>query len=298
MTGKGKRPPMRPDLRELLTSTAQAGKAVQPSGTLPLTQLRPGTAQPRRTFDEVGLQALAASLRERGVLQPLLVRPAEGGYEIVAGERRWRAAQLAGLMEVPVAIRDMTDQEARVAALVENLQREDLNLLDEVDAKLELVATLLAVPRDEARARLLRLAKAAPGSETEQLDALFGPLGESWRTFAKNKLRVLNWPAPLLDALRGGLPFTLGAVIAGAPEGAQAHLIQRARGGASRAELRAEIARLQSQSGREGQTTVERLGQRLSSRRWLNGLSPADQKAIEKWVARMPTALRAALEED
>lgn len=298
MTGRGKRPPMRPDLSALLTSTAQAGRAVQPSGTLPLTQLRPGAAQPRRAFDEASLRALAASMQERGVLQPLLVRPVEGGYEIVAGERRWRAAQLAGLTEVPVAIRDMTDQEARVAALVENLQREDLNLLDEVDAKLELVATLLAVPRDEARAQLLRLAKAAPGLETESLDALFGPLGESWRTFAKNKLRVLNWPAPLLDALRGGLPFTLGAVIAGAPESAQAHLIQRARDGASRTELRAEIAQLQEQSGRGEQTAVERLGQRLSNRRWLSGLRPEEQRAIDKWMARMPAVLRAALEKD
>lgn len=288
---------MRPDLSALLSSTAQAGRAVEPTGTLPVTRLRPGSGQPRRSFDEASLRDLAVSLREQGVLQPLLVRPVGDDFEIVAGERRWRAAQLAGLTEVPVAIRELSDQEARVASLVENLQRENLNLLDEVDAKLELVALLFGTSRDEARSRLLRLAKLEAAPEAEQLDVLFGALGESWRTFAKNKLRVLRWPAPLLDALRDGVPFTLGAVIASAPEPLHAHLIVRAREGASRAELRAEISRLQAEQGRVTRSTAELLGQKLSRRRWLSSLPAEDQKAIERWLSRMPAALRSALEE-
>ena len=88
--------------------------------------------QPRRHFDEAALQELAASIERQGVLQPLVVRSkAQGGFELIAGERRWRAAQIAGLDEVPAVKREVTDQEASIIALVENIQREDLGALDE-----------------------------------------------------------------------------------------------------------------------------------------------------------------------
>ncbi len=105
-----------------------AGQAV------PIEFLRPSPLQPRRRFDEAELEALAASIRERGILQPLLVRPCANGvagYEIVAGERRWRAAQRAGLHEVPAIVRRLSDQEALELALVENIQRTDLSALEE-----------------------------------------------------------------------------------------------------------------------------------------------------------------------
>jgi ParB family chromosome partitioning protein len=99
--------------------------------------IRPGAFQPRRRFDEAELEALAQSVREKGVLQPLLVRPveeAEAAFELIAGERRWRAAQRAGLHRVPVLVRALDDVEALEIALIENLQREDLSALEEAEA--------------------------------------------------------------------------------------------------------------------------------------------------------------------
>jgi ParB family chromosome partitioning protein len=97
---------------------------------LPTTAIRPNTRQPRRTFPEAGIQELAASMREVGILQPLVVRSTESGFELIAGERRLRAAKEAGLERVPVLIRQAGENESMELALVENLQREDLNPLE------------------------------------------------------------------------------------------------------------------------------------------------------------------------
>jgi ParB family transcriptional regulator, chromosome partitioning protein len=97
---------------------------------LPTSAIRPSTHQPRRSFPEAGIQELAASIREVGILQPLVVRSTEGGFELIAGERRLRAAKEAGLDRVPVLIRQAGDNESMELALVENLQREDLNPLE------------------------------------------------------------------------------------------------------------------------------------------------------------------------
>src|SRR5262249_59631488 len=102
--------------------------------SLPLAALKPGRFNPRRNFSEAQLEELAASIRERGLVQPLVVRPSMTdveSFEIVAGERRWRAAQLASLHEVPVIVRALSDQEAVELAIIENVQREDLNAIEE-----------------------------------------------------------------------------------------------------------------------------------------------------------------------
>ena len=100
--------------------------------TLRLSQIEPNREQPRKVFNEEALNELADSIREHGVLQPLLVRPLPGGvYQLVAGERRWRASRMAGLQEVPVVIREMDEEQAMEIALIENLQREDLNAIEE-----------------------------------------------------------------------------------------------------------------------------------------------------------------------
>jgi ParB family chromosome partitioning protein len=102
--------------------------------SLPLAALKPGRFNPRRNFSQAQLDELAASIRERGLVQPLVVRPSLSDtetYEIVAGERRWRAAQLANLHQVPVVVRELTDQEAVELAIIENVQREDLNAIEE-----------------------------------------------------------------------------------------------------------------------------------------------------------------------
>jgi ParB family chromosome partitioning protein len=110
---------------------------------LPVDLIAPNPNQPRRAFDESALEALAGSLRERGVLQPVLVRPVAGGtYELVAGERRWRAARLAGLESIPALVRDRDDAEALEAALIENMAREDLNPVEEARACAALVEEL------------------------------------------------------------------------------------------------------------------------------------------------------------
>lgn len=124
---------------------------------LPIDQVHPGKFQPRRRFDEEALTALVESVRERGILQPLLVRkdpagtPGNTSYEIIAGERRWRAAQLAGLHEVPVLVRTLTDREALEIALVENIQRSDLTPLEEAEGYKRLMDEFSHTQEDLAR---------------------------------------------------------------------------------------------------------------------------------------------------
>jgi ParB family chromosome partitioning protein len=110
---------------------------------LSIGSLRPGRLQPRTEFDSKEIQSLAASISSQGIIQPILVRPAkdtDGDYEIIAGERRWRAAQLAGLHEVPVVVHFIGDQDALEIALIENLQRQNLNVFEEAEAYQHLIA--------------------------------------------------------------------------------------------------------------------------------------------------------------
>ncbi len=109
---------------------------------LGINEIEPNRDQPRKLFDEKALEELAKSIEKNGIIQPLLVRPmSDGSYQLVAGERRWRAARIAGLHEVPVTIREMTDEEASVFALIENLQREDLNPVEEAQGLKSLIET-------------------------------------------------------------------------------------------------------------------------------------------------------------
>ena len=110
------------------------GLSPRPDGMIPIEKISPNPEQPRRAFDEAGLEDLAASIREKGIIQPLIVRPAstaEDHFEIVAGERRWRAAQMAKLHEVPALVRDFDDTEVLEVAIIENVQRADLNAVEE-----------------------------------------------------------------------------------------------------------------------------------------------------------------------
>ena len=122
---------------------AQAAEAGLPS-SLPLSELVPGVYQPRTRMDEGALYELAESIKAQGIMQPILVRRLTGGehagkYEIIAGERRFRASRLAGLAEVPVLVRDVPDESAAAMALIENIQREDLNPLEEAQGLQRLV---------------------------------------------------------------------------------------------------------------------------------------------------------------
>lgn len=127
----------------------------KPTRTLPVDQIHPGRYQPRRNFDADSLADLARSIREKGVLQPLLVRVhpnLANAYELVAGERRWRASQQAGLHEVPVVIRDLSDCDALEIALVENLQRQDLSPIEEAEAFARLMEEFRHTQEDLAKA--------------------------------------------------------------------------------------------------------------------------------------------------
>lgn len=149
---------------------------------LPLTVLRPNPDQPRRHFDPESLRELADSIKAQGIIQPLLVRPQSDGttYQIVAGERRWRAARLAGLAQVPVFVRELSDKEVMAAALIENLQREDLNPIEEALA-LQGLRDALELTQEELAARL----------------------GKS-RPAIANALRLLQLSQAARDDLRGG----------------------------------------------------------------------------------------------
>ena len=130
-------------LAEILRVSGTPAVASDDLRNIPVELIVPNPKQPRRSFDEAALAALAGSLRERGVLQPVLVRPVAGGtYELVAGERRWRAARIAGLESVPAIVRDRDDAEALEAALIENMAREDLNPVEEARACAALVEEL------------------------------------------------------------------------------------------------------------------------------------------------------------
>lgn len=121
---------------------------------LKIMDIEPNRDQPRKIFDEDALAELADSIAKHGVIQPLLVRPMpDGGYQLVAGERRWRASRMAGLTEVPVVIKELSDDEAMALALIENLQREDLNAIEEAQGIKALMDTL-SLTQDEAAERV------------------------------------------------------------------------------------------------------------------------------------------------
>lgn len=123
----------------LFDNSLDGGESASVS-TLPIGEIEPNRDQPRQNFDEEALSELASSIAEHGVLQPLIVRPMpDGGYQLVAGERRWRAARTAGLTEVPVIVKTLTDAEVSVIALIENLQRENLNSMEEAEGIQKLI---------------------------------------------------------------------------------------------------------------------------------------------------------------
>lgn len=120
-----------PEMDEEVVFELQEKKSSNPETILKINEVEPNRSQPRKNFDEDAIEELAASIKQYGILQPILVQKRKDYYEIIAGERRWRAAKLAGLKEVPVVIKDYTDQEIVEISLIENIQREDLNPIEE-----------------------------------------------------------------------------------------------------------------------------------------------------------------------
>lgn len=150
--------------------------------TLKLSDIEPNKDQARKDFDDTAIAELADSIAEHGVLQPLLVRPLiNGGYQLIAGERRWRASRAAGLTEVPVIIKALTDEEAAVISLIENLQRENLNPVEEAYGFAELIKEFGLTQEDAAK-----------------------KVGKS-RTAVTNALRILKLPKKVIEMIREGI---------------------------------------------------------------------------------------------
>ncbi len=170
-------------LEEVETASTPEGRRATGVLEVPIEFIRPNPEQPRKTFDPAELEELAASIRERGVLQPILVRPVPGeanAYQIVAGERRWRAAQQAALKTIPALVRDLADQEVMEVALIENIQRADLNALE------------------EARGYEVLARRFERGADT-----IAKLVGKS-RSHVANTLRLLRLPLPVREHLEAG----------------------------------------------------------------------------------------------
>ena len=203
---------------------------------LSLDALRLPERQPRRYFDPRAMEELVGSIQRHGILQPLLVRPLReeraGEYEIVAGERRYRAAREAGLAELPVVVRQIGDEEAVQYALLENLQREDLNPVEETEGILRLLALGLEKDVEDVISLLYRMQNSLRhrtrhersivthnvmgNSQEELVLGIFEGLGiMTWESFVNNRLPLLNLPENILQALRSGaIAYTKARTIA------------------------------------------------------------------------------------
>lgn len=172
------------------------------------------SSQPRRYFDPNAMQSLVESVKRDGILQPLLVRPMEDKYELVAGERRYRAAQEAALTEVPITVHEISDEQAVQYALTENLQREDLNPIEETEGILQLLALRLGCETAAVSSVLYKMENEAKGkitrnvsgsSEAEIVEKVFTELGKmNWRSFIRTRLPLLKLPQDILEALGAG----------------------------------------------------------------------------------------------
>jgi ParB family chromosome partitioning protein len=170
--------------------------------------------QPRRYFDGEKMEQLTQSVKNHGIIEPLLVRPLHGMYELVAGERRYRAAQKLKLTKVPVIIRELTDQEALELTLVENLHREDLNPVEETEGILQLIALRIGKSSDQVIQLLRRMKNelegrvrhnVMPNNENQVVEEIFQGLNiMRWESFVKNRLPLLNLPDMIRTALQEG----------------------------------------------------------------------------------------------
>ena len=183
--------------------------------TLSVEAIQLPSRQPRRYFDVEKLQQLTESVKVHGILEPLLVRDlGNEKYELIAGERRYRAAKGAGLAEVPVVVRYFTDSEAWQVALVENLQREDLNPLEETEGMLSLLSLRLEISTEEVIQRLYRMQNEVKGKVTQNvlgsseglmIQTVFSEVGSiAWESFVSSRLPILKLPKDILEVVQQG----------------------------------------------------------------------------------------------
>lgn len=195
-----------------------------------ITKIDLPTKQPRRYFDPEKMQELVASIKQHGVLEPILLRLVKSEqysdhYELVAGERRFRACKELGLTKIPAIVKELSDEEASLIRLVENLHRENLNPVEETEAILQILALKLKIPQEQAIATLYRMRHEIRGevekntvsdSEVEIIRSTFEGFGLiKWETFISHRLPLLNLPIEVLEALRQGqIEYTKATTIA------------------------------------------------------------------------------------
>ena len=267
-------------------------------------------SQPRRYFDPQKLQQLTESVRQHGILEPLLVRPAgkTGLFELVAGERRFRAAKAVGLTAVPVTIRELSDEDSLQLALVENLQREDLNPVEETEGVLQLLGLRLNVPSIDVPPLLYRMRNEAIGntnqnvlinSEAQAVEKVFAELGTiSWESFATTRLPLLRLSPEILEALRSGkIAYTKAQAIARIKDDQQRRqlLLEAISQDLSLTQIKTEIANLKvvKEDAEAGDSSLKsqiddvlRLAKR--SQVWAN---PKKQRRLEKLLAELKTLI-------
>jgi ParB family transcriptional regulator, chromosome partitioning protein len=232
------------------------------SNELPIDKIKLPDQQPRSYFDSEKQANFMASIEQHGILEPILVRPIGTEYELVAGERRYRAAQALNLQKVPVIVREMTDREAQQIALVENLQRENLNPIEETEAILSLLSLELNLQKSEVIALLHQLKKQDKNNVIPKVEEVFASLSTmGWLSFVQNRLPLLNLPGEVLEALRQGkIAYTKARAIGQVKDedARQALLTEAIKNDLSLTDIRGRV-----DEGKKGAKPVGDLGTRL-----------------------------------
>lgn len=253
----------------------------------PITSLIVSPLQVRHEFNPQRLEELAESIRRVGVIQPLLVRRRGHQFEVVSGERRWRASQLAGLKAVPVYEREMSDEDALRAAAYENLNRDDLTAFEAIKIRAQVAQQVLGTANlQETRELLNRLDKTSErGEEWTRLEREFAALGRtSLSTFTRNQIAVFGWHPDVVAALESGMQFTLARTVQHAPEELRNVLLSMAQEGRSRSEL---LAHIKSHSPKQ-LAQEKRVARNLGSQKWLDAQTPTEAEATAAWLALAP----------
>jgi len=269
----------RRSLSKLRDSLDQVETQAVSARALPLISICLPAQQPRRYFDPVKLEQLVLSVKEHGILEPILVRPVEDNpnqYELVAGERRYRAAQQLKLTEIPVVIRELNDTEALQLALIENLQREDLNPIEETEGILQLLSIQLKQDVAELPPLLHRLQHERKKSSNnvvgnpkiDAIESVFTGLGlMSWESFVNHRLPLLNLPLDVLEVLRQGkIAYTKAQALSRIKDETQrCNLVQNTiQENLSLSQIRERIKALQSEPDKSSpKATVESLSRRV-----------------------------------
>lgn len=302
----------RPDLSQLVGRAQENVQAIEQSEAqrapiqyLPVSALQPSPFQARRDFST--LTDLVEDVKANGVLQPILVRPVGSGYEIVAGERRWRASREAGKPHIPAVVRAMSDHEAREFGLRENLQRENLNAYELAQAILEWTAERLGRPRAEIQAELGQ--NMPPESTVEALLEALHLVGRdlTLKSYQRNYLSLLRLPTHLVEAIERGASYSaVLALRSVSPQQQQEWLPKVLSGEWSRRQVQQAVQaakvsiRATEQAGKAPQQDNSTEQETGWTRQWRNlgeKLTPETQRHLSQRKRKRVEALLAELEE-